>query len=61
MKEERDKMALEMYENWLVSGTTSVATEKWHHRSCLFISETNGLTLELPPACSVNSWSWSLF
>lgn len=34
MKEERDKMALEMYENWLVSGTTSVAAEKWHHRSC---------------------------
>lgn len=28
MKEERDKMALEMYENWLVSGITSVTTGK---------------------------------
>lgn len=30
MKEERDKMALEMYESWLVSTITCGTSDEWH-------------------------------
>lgn len=37
IKEEKDKMALEMYEHWLVSRITCGISNLWHQRSCLFV------------------------
>lgn len=52
MKEERDKMALEMYENWLVSRS--------YCSSLIFVFETDGTTKHPPPKPAGGLEAWFL-